>query len=705
MVIRRPLLSLSALALAAVTLAASPSQAQRCPAGNVLAGARIVGADTNAAAPYVHDERVYPEGTAWNAHETLRREGNGAIVTFDLGEPTRIRSALLQGDSNDTFALSTSMDGRAFDAVWGAPPVVDAPFGLRIRISAPFDVVARFVRVDVIGGDGLASLSEVQAFCSEAPPSPAPVTVVTAYRTDPRAVHYRSAIATKAAVALLAIFLLGLLHRYRSPRVERVALGIAIAWSAFAFTDLGYFHGPGRTIHPTDSFHYFIGPKYFSELGYFDLYECLARAERENGHTDALQGYYIRNLRTNQLRPLSSDGADEACPDTFSEERWEAFKRDLELFRPLFPPDIPTQRMLADHGYNGTPITTTFHRLFVSSLSATVDHIRAMTMLDVFSNLMAVLLIGLFVSPTAGILAALIISSGEPWGYQWVGGSIGRANFVLWLGIGIALAARRREALSTVALTVAALFRLFPAVLVGAVGLRAIFRVVTQRRLERNERNVILAAFGTLIVGVLVACAAVGWDAFGDWYLVIKRHAMNPPGNHLGLPLLLHYQPGVDSGSLIDGRLSNPLEVWELRLEELRFERLSLHILGVLFAFGVLLTAIRRGASQLETISFASLLLYSLLAITNYDGVWLIALVPLIHGSTRRTAALLAFLASTQFLALIFGALEPRCLAQSLLLYVLILYVSLDALRELGGRSGQDLSPPPTAVPPVRTSA
>jgi hypothetical protein len=417
----------------------------------------------------------------------------------------------------------------------------------------------------------------------------------------------------------------------------------------------------------------------------------LARAERENGHTDAIQGFYIRNLRTNQLRPLSPDGADETCPDTFTPERWEAFKSDLELYRPFFPPDIPSQRMLADHGYNGTPITTTFHRLFVSSLSATVNHVRAMTMLDMFSNLMAVLLIGLFVSPTAGILAALIISSGEPWGYQWVGGSIGRANFVLWLGIGIALAARRKEALSAAALTVAALFRLFPAVLVGAVGLRAIFHAVSKRRLERPERDVILAAFGTLFAGVLVAGLAVGWEAFADWYLVIKRHAMNPPGNHLGLPLLLHYQPGVDSGTLFDVRLSNPLELWELRLEELRFERLSLHVLGVLFAFGVLITAIRRGASQLEIIGFAGLLLYSLLAITNYDAVWLIALVPLIHGSMRRTAALLAFLASTQFLALIYGTLEPRCLAQSLLLYILILYVSLDALRDLGrrGKPGQ----------------
>ncbi|MBK6577044.1 MAG: hypothetical protein IPG17_12730 [Sandaracinaceae bacterium] len=670
----------------AVCLLGTPVRAQRCPEGNVLADARIVAPTPGSPAEVLHDGRGYPEGTAWNAHETLQRRGTGPIVVFDLGENTRIRSAVLQGDSNDTFALSTSLDGERFEGVWAAPPVLDPPFGLRVRASAPFDVVTRFVRIDTLAGDGLSSLSEVQVFCAESPPSHTPFSVVTAYRTDPRAVYYRTAITTKAAAALLAIFLLALLRRYPSKRVQRAAFAVALVWSAFAFTDLGYVQGGGRTVHPTDSFHYFMGPKYFPELGYFDLYECLAKAERENGHGDALSGYYIRNLRSNQLRPLNPDGSGLACPDTFTDARWDEFKRDLELYRPFFPPNIPTQRMLADHGYNGTPITTTFHRLFVSSLSATPTHVQAMTMLDALSNLLAALLIGLSLGPTAGILAALTISSGEPWGYQWVGGSIGRANFVLWLGVGIALAARRKEAWSAAALTMAALFRLFPAVFVGAVGLRALMAVVQKRRLEPTERNVVLAAFGTLAVGVLVAGATVGFDAFGDWYLVMKRHAVNPPGNHLGLPLVLHYQPGVDSGSLLDARLSNPLEVWELRLEEIRFERLSLHVLGVLFAFGVLITAIRRGATQVETIGFGAIVLYSLLAITNYDGVWLIALVPLVHRSPARIAALLGFLASTQLLALVFGALEPRCLAQSVLLYALIVYVSLGALREIGAR-------------------
>src|SRR5690606_25686761 len=133
------------------------------------------------------------------------------------------------------------------------------------------------------------------------------------------------------------------------------------------------------------------------------------------------------------------------------------------------------------------------------------------------SNLGAILLVAWGLGPIAGILAGFVIAFGEPWGYQWVGGSLGRANFVLWLGAGIGLAGRGRHFASTSALTISALFRLFPAVFVGAVGLRALVRAVRARALDREGRKVIVAAFGTLAVGVLLAVVAVGFGAFPEW--------------------------------------------------------------------------------------------------------------------------------------------------------------------------------------------
>ena len=53
-------------------------------------------------------------------------------------------------------------------------------------------------------------------------------------------------------------------------------------------------------VHPTDSFHYYMGPKYFRELGYFSLYECLAAAEIELGAGAAVARRAYRDLGTNQ---------------------------------------------------------------------------------------------------------------------------------------------------------------------------------------------------------------------------------------------------------------------------------------------------------------------------------------------------------------------------------------------------------------------
>lgn len=661
--------------------------AQVCPSGNLLAGARRVGTGLPATTDALNDGRVLPDGSAWNAPGTVVRRGKGPFVVFDLGEPTRIRSALLQGDGNDVYALSVSLDGQRFDGVWGAPALTDPPVGLRTRVSGGFDAVGRFVRVDVIEGDGLAGLSEVQAYCSPTPPEPRPYAVVSAYRTDRSGLRYRMAIATKAAVCFAAIAVVGWLMRRRHATRERLAFVAFTALAAYAFTDLGHFHGGRLRIHPSDSFHYFVGPKYFPELGYFDLYTCVAQAERENGRGADLARFYLRDLHDNRLRPAAAM-ADPGprCGGRFSASRWRAFREDVDRYRSLYPQRLPLLRTIADHGYNGTPITTAFHRAFVSSLDATRANVGRMTMIDAASNLVAVLLVGWGLGPIAGILAGFVIAYGEPWGYQWVGGSIGRASFVVWLAAGIALAGRGRRAASAAALAVSGLFRLFPAIFLGVVGLGAIVESVRQRRLSAETRRIVLAAVLTTLGGVLLAGLAVGFDAFPTFFAVMKRHAQNPPGNHLGLPILLHFQPGVDSATLIDGRLTNPLEVWETRLHELALERRPLHLVGVGLSVGVLATALRRRATQVELIGFAGLLLFSMKAMTNYDGVWLLSIVPLVHQRPKRAAALLAFLGSTHLIALWILPMEMRCLVQSALMYALLLYVCLDALRELGQR-------------------
>ena len=94
---------------------------------------------------------------------------------------------------------------------------------------------------------------------------------------------------------------------------------------------------PLPQLHPLwDTFHYYVGSKYFNELSYDRLYECVAVADAEEpgaapprraaqDHEPAHQHDGGRR-RTILAHP-------EDCKKHFTPERWEAFKKDVAYFR------------------------------------------------------------------------------------------------------------------------------------------------------------------------------------------------------------------------------------------------------------------------------------------------------------------------------------------------------------------------------------
>ena len=50
-----------------------------------------------------------------------------------------------------------------------------------------------------------------------------------------------------------------------------------------AYFNFGAFHFDGLRVHLWDMTHYYLGAKYFGELGYDGLYECIAVADAESG--------------------------------------------------------------------------------------------------------------------------------------------------------------------------------------------------------------------------------------------------------------------------------------------------------------------------------------------------------------------------------------------------------------------------------------
>ena len=56
-----------------------------------------------------------------------------------------------------------------------------------------------------------------------------------------------------------------------------------------------------RSVHLRDTYHYYLGAKYFTELGYRGLYDCSLAADIEAGLGGDLSSRLIRNLETNKM--------------------------------------------------------------------------------------------------------------------------------------------------------------------------------------------------------------------------------------------------------------------------------------------------------------------------------------------------------------------------------------------------------------------
>ncbi|HEU0052864.1 MAG TPA: hypothetical protein VFQ39_06790, partial [Longimicrobium sp.] len=167
-------------------------------------------------------------------------------------------------------------------------------------------------------------------------------------------------------------------HRARAgrPVAERRKRAVGLSLAAMAVA--AYFAGAAFSFragfHVWDQYHYFVGAKYFRELGYDGLYRCATVAMDDLGRVTVpgaltglpttidlraearAPGRLIRNLGVdNELIPAAAALADPgACRGRFSPKRWDAFKADVRFFRLAAGPD-DWARMQRDHGYNPPP--------------------------------------------------------------------------------------------------------------------------------------------------------------------------------------------------------------------------------------------------------------------------------------------------------------------------------------------------------------
>jgi len=305
-----------------------------------------------------------------------------------------------------------------------------------------------------------------------------------------------------------------------------------------------------RPLHFHDFLHYYLGPKYFDEIGYLGLYACLTLADREIALEDSRPPWITGTVR--DLEDILADKpAEESLADCrarwrprFTETRWASFKADVRELGRLTTAD-QWGRVVLDAGFNPPPSLVVFGHALTNLVPIRTG--RWPTYLAVTGVDLA-LLIACFLVVRAGlgniVSLTFVVFFGASFlsDYSWNGGSVLRFTWFVSLVCGIVALKQRRWATAGALLGFAACDRIFPL----AFGAAAMVPVAWRARHAAKERKILrrfVVAFGvTVLVLVLASVLLFGVGSWTVFFQRIARHDEVYHPLHIGLRKVLTFR-------------------------------------------------------------------------------------------------------------------------------------------------------------------
>jgi len=368
-----------------------------------------------------------------------------------------------------------------------------------------------------------------------------------------------------------------------------LALASALSW--LNFLQLHYDHW----IHYSDTYHYFVGSKYFPELGYTRLYACTAVADAEAAPESVAPNRMLRDLASNRLITTAEVLDDPArCRARFSEQRWAAFERDIAWFRGK----VPAARwatMQRDHGYNPPPTWGILGGWLADLGPANDRRILALTLLD--PVLLAIMwgAVG-WAFGWRALCVAMIFWGTNLFGvFGWNGGSFLRQSWLVTAVVGICCLRRNRPTVGGFLLTASALLRIFPGAILVALGLRALWGLRQGGSIAPRHRRIAVGVLAALVSVVsLASVRAGGFEAWNGFFENSRLHLATPLKNHVGLRTVLAFDAESVDRRIHEGSAVERYDAWSAaRIEQ--FERRRVVYWLALAAFTSLLAvAVRR---------------------------------------------------------------------------------------------------------------
>jgi hypothetical protein len=332
-------------------------------------------------------------------------------------------------------------------------------------------------------------------------------------------------------------------------RYSRVALAVVGVFSAAAWTNFGQFLFSQGAIHHHELFHYYLGSKYFAELGYSGLYDCVSAVEIEEGGGNRVAARWIRDLATNRLS-RGPDAIERAagCRARFESGRWRQFTQDVGWFRDRLD-EGHWRSLFLDHGYNATPVWSLAGTALSNTGPASATQIAWLVAIDPLLLIATAAIVWWAFGWEVLCVALIWFGTNYPARYNYVGGAFLRHDWLFLAIAGLCLARKGFMAAAGFAIGWSALLRLFPALIAVGLVLQMMQHVWRVRRVSLAPAHARFAA------GALAACAVLaplsfvgagarsGPEVWREFVQNTQKHLSTPFTNHVGLPVIVAFNP------------------------------------------------------------------------------------------------------------------------------------------------------------------
>lgn len=375
---------------------------------------------------------------------------------------------------------------------------------------------------------------------------------------SPFSISPQDALGVKIFILAGAALLAALWGRLR--RQARLALLIALALVA----TLNYYRWGPRSLYEKvdvyDVVHYYLGAKYFEELGYEGLYPALILADYENGPKSAkLERYRLQTGDGYEYRGIDDALARglELRQTRFTPERWRRFEQDsLVLLRDIGLSAASWRKVVGDRGFNGSPAWITMARPFVAMVPA--RSVKLIGLLDIILLASALFAIRHAYGGEIALWTLIFLAASYSMRWPVAGEALFRYIWLAALLWALALVKIGRPIAGGAALAISASMRIFPVVWLFGPAAQMLHQLDRRPFGPRNiERHYWLMAAG--FAGAVLL--AVGWISLdiGAWSLLehagdmrIHVQVEQLVSRHVGFAKALVFEGGLEPKYLSD---------------------------------------------------------------------------------------------------------------------------------------------------------